>query len=236
MLLTIKNREIVLLLLFGLSTIQVGLKAVNIPACFKDISGIFLRKFNDSNDYALNFFFPLGGALQLSSTEKLNAGQFFSDQSGFYECTKQLGKIVLSFHGVYFQESGNMSVGLTKAQAICQGASDDCSDREVQCSNGTVTTQFYKLEEPNPITGSYTNPISPITTRYFESQRLYTHPTVTSVADDQCYSEMSGVYVVQYSDGTYGLVALTALGYLFSVTSNERRKGGLHNRGTSVGM
>ncbi|CAF1367156.1 unnamed protein product [Didymodactylos carnosus] len=113
--LTISDNRWVLLLFFGLSTIQVGLKAINIPECFRDVSGIYLRKFHGANDYAILFFFPLGGVLQVDSAAKLNASQYFSDQAGFYTCKKQLDKAVLSFHGQYFDESGNMSTGLSEA-------------------------------------------------------------------------------------------------------------------------
>ncbi|CAF1161577.1 unnamed protein product [Didymodactylos carnosus] len=230
------NSQSVLLLGLIITTIA----AVQIPKCFNDVSGIYLRKFNTGNDYSLLFYFPLGGVLQLDSTAKLNSNQYFSDRIGFYNCSQSSNggtKQMLRFNGIYFGESGNKSIGLTKSMSTCQGASNDCSDDVVQCPKGNVSTQFYKFEAPDPKTGVYTHPIPPKTNRQYQSQRLYTHPTVTlTETRDTCYSKMGGIYVVRYANGIYALVAFTPLGYLISVTSNKRNKDGTFNRGTSVGI
>ena len=209
---------------------------VDIPPCFAAISGIYLRRYNDRSSYGLLFYFPLGGVLQLNSNEKQNSSNYFSDPTGFYKCTSQGSVRKLTYQGVYINELGNKTVSVAQSSSKCYGAIDDCSDRVVTCKNGNATTQEFVLEQPDNRTRKFTNALGSPVSKAFKSLRLYTHATVSSkTGSDKCYTELAGTYVVQYSDGSYGIVAFTPLGYLVSVTSNERNVDGTFNRGTSVG-
>ena len=212
--------------------------AITIPKCYGDISGIYLRKYLDNGELSLLFFFPLGGVLQFNAEEKVNTSNYFTDATGFYTCKKvrKSHDKIISFRGLSFGESGNKSVIQTQSSVRCHGAIDDCSDNLVTCSNGTVSRREYAFQAPDETTGEFTNPISPKSTRQFQSRRLFSHPKVSlTTATDRCYADMSGIYITQYPDGGYDVKGLLPLGYFVSVVSGARNADGTFNRGTSMG-
>ena len=209
-----------------------------ISECSAEISGIYLRKYLDNADLSLLFYFPLGGVLEFSSNEKVNSSSYFSDTIGLYTCKKygNGNAKMVSFNGLSSGESGNKTIVLTQATVRCRGATSSSSDDIVSCLNGKSSTQEYAFKAPDQTTGKFTNPISPKFIRQFRSRRLFTHPTVHLTSErNKCYSDMSGIYVRQYSDGSYDLTGLLPLGFFFTVVSNGRNKDGTFNRGTSVG-
>ncbi|CAF1163910.1 unnamed protein product [Didymodactylos carnosus] len=248
--LIISDNRWVLLLFFGLSTIQVGLRAINIPECFRDVSGIYLRKFHGANDYAILFFFPLGGVLQVDSAAKLNASQYFSDQAGFYTCKKQLDKAVLSFHGQYFDESGNMSTGLSEAVVTCiwycsdSGSASGLSNYFTYPSNKqtngqkivSATFYFQCPSQYDQCTGIQQELYYPLQYQSmplrnaalsaspptFTTSRLSGHPTIKS-----CHQTFSGLYsftiniTSPYQISTINPYILYSNAVLFGADANE---------------
>lgn len=206
--------------------------------CYASISGIYLRKYLDNGELSLLFFFPLGGVLEFNAEEKVNTSNYFTDATGFYTCKKvrKSRDKIISFRGLSFGEAGNKSVIETQSNVRCHGATDDCSDNLVTCSNGTVSRQEYAFQAPDETTGEFTNPISPESTRQFQSRRLFSRPTVSlTTATDKCYAYMSGIYITQYPDGGYDVKGLLPLGYFVSIASGARNLDGTFNRGTSMG-
>ncbi|CAF1334171.1 unnamed protein product, partial [Didymodactylos carnosus] len=205
-----------------------------IKKCFNEISGIYLSKYN--NVYGLQFYSPAGGLIELDSNQKAT-GNYFSDLGGFYECKDQgKSRTKLSHHAIYYNEAGNQSVITTNSDVNCLGAHSDCSDNVVYCSNGTIVSQTYPYELPDPSTGKFTNPILPVIKHKFESQRLYKHPIVNLTSpENKCYNDLAGIYITRYSDGSYAVTVMVPSGYFVTVLTSERNADGTFNRGTGVG-
>ena len=183
-------------------------------------------------------FLPLGDVLQFDAGEKQNASNYFSDSSGFFDCDLIPGsdQATLTFTGIFFGETGNDSVTVVRSASLCDGATSSSSDDEVHCLDGQAQSQSFKLELPNLNTGVYPNPIpNSNLTRQFQSLGLYAHSSISADNRDGCYNDLSGIYVIQYSDGTYALAMYSSLGYLISVASDARAPDGTFTVSTTVG-
>ncbi|CAF1240176.1 unnamed protein product, partial [Didymodactylos carnosus] len=202
--------------------------------CFNDISGVYLRRYNDiGDDYALVAYFPSGGALTIEANEKQNALRYYGDTDGFYKCNEINKKNKqLKFRGISYQQR-NLSVNVIHSSVKCQGAIDDSSDRQVHCSNGIAYSQLFHIGPIDENTRRFPGPIGGKTHRKFESRRLYKHATLGDA--DKCYGKLAGTYIIQYDDNTFSIVAFDPLGYVISTAANSRNEDGTFNRGTSVG-
>jgi hypothetical protein len=233
-----------LLILIIASVVTTSATGNNPNDCLQNVSGIYLRRYTSGNsnanvDYAFVLYLPFGDVLQFDAGEKQNASNYFSDLSGYFDCEIIPGsdQATLTFTGIFFGESGNDSVTVVRSTSVCTGATSSCSDDEVHCLDGQARSQTFKLELPDLNTGVYSNPIlNSNLTRQFQSLGLYTHSSISADNRNICYSDLSGVYVIQYSDGTYALAVYSSLGYLISVASDARTPDDMFTVSTTVGI
>ncbi|CAF1142695.1 unnamed protein product [Didymodactylos carnosus] len=165
---------------------------VKLPACFNNISGVYLAKYDDTA-FGLIFFFPLGGVLLFTSDEKTTQNQYVSDTNGLYSCEGEgKGQKKLSFNTLSYGQSGNKSIIVSHSTIVCRGAVDDCSDRVVSCSDGLQTSRHYKYQAVDFKTGRFHNPLSPKIKTSFDMRRLETHKTVSTDPNgrDKCYGSI----------------------------------------------